>query len=179
MSDQKFIKINLMQLVADLGSSYSHSERDSYTEECPICQERITQMMSECGTCHTPVIWFDSPLWKEIYGQPNTQARILSIVLPEDPVGRELMQLARRKGFDNQSQADRWKKSYAVLGEQRSRKLIKWVGEHSGGRNGNAVLSWCMNLMAKTAAEATGNAPIVPVTPSAAPTKGDSILRLS
>jgi len=179
MPDQKFIKISLKKLIEDLGSSYNHSDRDSYTEECPVCEERITQMMNECAACQTPVVWYDSPLWKEIYGQPNTAARLLSIVLPEDPVATEVMKLAGRKGFDNQSQANRWKKAYAVLGEKHSRRLVRWVAEHSGGRNGNARLSWCMNLMAKTAAEAVGNAPIMAKAPKPETTSTDSMLRLS
>ena len=147
----QYVRLDLNYVKETLGGHYNRSLRDEYTGVCEVCQEDVPQTVNECPVCGTAVVWYNSPVWKSLFGSPDAFVRLLNVVEPEDGAGLELCRRASVSGFANQTEAQRWKRAYNKLGHSRMMGIVEYVTKK--GNRGRGVIAHALNTAEKIARE--------------------------
>ena len=160
-------KIDVMQA---LDAHYNGAERDSYTAQCPECDEAVTQLVRmdareelvdgvpACPYCGTPIIWDGSRLWTRTYGSPAKAMKRLALVEPKTETGQLLMSTAKLRGWANESEQGRWRTATRRLDDdERVGRIINWCVERQRKRNyattGRALVAFALNSVEKAASD--------------------------
>jgi hypothetical protein len=148
----RYVTLNLQDVQEALGGHWNPAMRDDYEGVCEACGEAVSQRVKECPICNTAVVWYNSRIWKQLYGSPDAYARLLSIVEPEEPAGAELCRLAGVPGFANQTEADRWRRAAKKLGGSRAAGIARHAVEKKN--RGRGAIAYAINLAEKITREA-------------------------
>jgi hypothetical protein len=141
--------IDLRKRIRSMGSSYDPLEHNTYTGYCK-CGEEVGQDVKECPACGGVIIWFNSDVWKTMYGSPKAAQSQLTRVNPTDAAGVYLLNKAKLSGFASQGEYDLW----LTLTKGRKfpyvRNIIDSTAKWKGGISGRGLVTAVMNRLAKT-----------------------------
>lgn len=144
----KYIVHDVRKIQADMGD---HEVTEHTFARCPVCDKRHYQRHNECAGCGLPVIWKNSTIWRDLWGNANTMIRRLNKIAATDLAGIKLMKVARQPGFANQGEYDRWTKALRQLGPQVMMDKVNYVC--SKGMFGRPLIAYALNLVEKVARE--------------------------
>ena len=144
----KYIVHDVKKIQSDMGD---HEVTEQTFVLCPVCDKRHYQRHNECGDCGVSVVWKNSTIWRDLWGNANTAIRRLNRIAATDPAGIELMKVARQSGFVNQGEYDRWAKALRKLGPQAMMDKVNYVC--SKGMYGRPLIAYALNLVEKVARE--------------------------
>jgi len=73
--------MNILQL--DLDEEFALLEdagmkKNKLTAQCTFCQATVKQEMNQCPECKVPVVWFESSIWRRLWGKPEDYIRHLT-----------------------------------------------------------------------------------------------------
>ena len=128
--------IRMADIIESLGLSYEPSRRDDYAGRCSGCGETVGQNVEECAACNTPVIWYGSKLWRQLFGSPEAVLRELTRPQPDDDdaLGSSLLDGLGLTGFANMAQKKRWNRARKKVKPERLEGMIKYVKENTHQR---------------------------------------------
>jgi len=127
--------------------------KDEITAMCEYCGETVAQDQNMCASCHIPVAWMHSTVWKKNYGDPTTFLRGLKEpeLSPKTALEVRAVEAFGTKGkFSNVTQAKDFRSLVGNYPEGYIMRLIEWArGTHVGFhnfvtavKNGDNVRRW-------------------------------------
>lgn len=148
MDRPRYAILDLTDVRDNLGAHWNPAMRDGYVAACPVCLEFLPQTVDECPYCGVPIIWRHSKLWKNLFGNPATVEKLLSVYPPDpdDSIGQELMRASGATGFANLTEKKRWDRGRRYLTASHLRNIISYCARKTHKRG---VLKFTLNIVDK------------------------------
>jgi len=145
MSEVKtYTVLDRRKIQAEL-EAHAPINKDDIEGWCEFCPESIRQDQDKC-LCGVPVVWYGSPMWRTIYGDPRKAENFGSLIVPDDNVGRYLMQQAGVAGFSNKTEAEKWTRAVRFFNAGDLRDIIKYCRRNTSNRG---LISYVLNVTEK------------------------------
>jgi len=138
-------RFDIKAIAEELDGHFNKYDMDSYTGQCSQCGNFVSQSEDCCAECKRPVVWFNSKIWRDLYGNPTSAARELSGELPTTATGLLLLKRAGVRFFPSVAEERQWARDENTLGYVTMEDVIKYVVD-TKKRRGRAAVNHALNL---------------------------------
>lgn len=151
----------LVRMVFDLRDEYETHHNETFPEDAMrkypevtagcLCGARVFQEMVGCPDCRNEVVWLNSRIWRDAFGDPNEASRDTSWQEASDDFTLRLFARLRIGRFRAKPQVKKWERVRKTATDTEILDAAKYViGQREGGYGG---LAHIMNLALKKASE--------------------------
>jgi len=149
--------IDLKKARDHLAQHWDPLMKDEYTWPCPECGEDVHQLDARCIVCDVPVVWRNSPVWRQRYGTSGKVEERLRAT-PEDDQWDAITDYLFRKGnrpgrwFPNVGLMDKWFKYKDVVPVN---TIVSLIDNYNG--KPHALVNVVVNQVAARGRRKAGN----------------------
>lgn len=126
--------VDLDKIVKKLGYYAVADDVDHYTSSCDVCGAVVQQCHNECPECFLPVVWLNSSVWKNLYGNAKAREKELRLVPATTEAGKFLCAQTGIRAFANESEAKAWERCERFFGADEMKKVVVYVTADKRGR---------------------------------------------
>ena len=138
-------RFDMTDIADELGGHFNKHDMPTYTAQCSVCGHKVTQEMNLCAECNTPVVWFGSKVWSNLFGSPQRRERELLGQVATTATGLLLCKRAGVPAFQTANDEQIWAKAENAMGSVVMENIIRYVFDtkHNMGRG---AIRHCINM---------------------------------